>query len=193
MHTPAKAAEAFARCSCQAADKRGFTYIALLVAVIILGISLTAASRYWSNIVLRDREEELLFRGDQYRQAIRNYVLAHSAYPQDIAVLLQDPQTATKRYLRQKFKDPITGKDFELIRDPLTHGIMGVNSPSDEAPLKEANFPAQDVDFEGKTKYSEWQFVFMIPHTIAPPSEEETPTLTAPTRGRVRPAPKSGN
>ena len=55
---------------------RGFAYIALLVAIIIIGISLGAAGKYWSNVMLRDKEEELLYRGDQYRRAIERYVSA---------------------------------------------------------------------------------------------------------------------
>jgi type II secretory pathway pseudopilin PulG len=140
---------------------RGFAYLALLVAIIIIGISLGAATRYWSNVSLREKEKELLFRGDQYRSAIERYVKANSAFPQNIDDLLQDPKTATKRYLRQKYKDPISGEDFMEIRDPSTNRINGVYSTSEKEPLKKANFPGQDRDFEGKTKYSEWQFVYV--------------------------------
>ncbi len=164
-------------------NDRGFAYLALLVAIVIIGISLGAAGKYWSNISLREKEQELLFRGDQYRSAIERYVKAipgRTEYPQSIDDLVQDKRTgAMKRHLRQKYNDPITGKDFSEIRDPLTNRINGVYSPSDKKPLKQANFPDQDKDFEGKTKYSEWQFVCtpksgqpgMTPGGMRPPNK----------------------
>jgi type II secretory pathway pseudopilin PulG len=164
---------------------RGFAYIALLVAIIIIGISLGAAGKYWSNVMLRDKEEELLYRGDQYRRAIERYVSAipgSQAYPQRIDDLLTDNRTATgKRHLRQKYKDPISGEDFVEIRNTLDKSIIGVRSPSEKEPLKKAGFPdiynsTQVVArpgypdgynvFTGKTKYSEWLFVATV--TSAP-------------------------
>ena len=142
----------------------GFTYLALLAAIVIIGISLGAVTKYWSNLALREKEVELLFRGDQYRKAIERYTSAipgRTEFPQSIDDLLQDNRTATmRRYLRQKFKDPVSGEDFVEIRDQVTRRVIGVNSPSDRAPLKLANFPDADRDFEGKKKYSEWRFVY---------------------------------
>src|SRR5512139_3904561 len=54
----------------------GFTYIALLAAIVILGISMGAAGKYWSYVLQREKEEELLFRGEQYRLAIERYYSA---------------------------------------------------------------------------------------------------------------------
>ncbi|HUI46305.1 MAG TPA: type II secretion system protein [Nitrospirota bacterium] len=152
----------------------GFAYIALLAVIVIIGISLGVAGKYWQNVMLRDKEEELLFRGDQYRRAIERYYFAFPGrpqYPQSIDDLLTDSRTAVgKHYLRRKYKDPITGGDFIVIHDPLTNRIAGVHSGSDKTPLKKANFPKADADFEGKTKYSDWQFV---------PNIQGAPTGTA--------------
>jgi type II secretory pathway pseudopilin PulG len=142
---------------------RGFGYIALLVAIVIIGISTTAVVRSGSNIARHDREKELLFRGDQYRTAIGLYLKANAAFPQSIDDLLKDPKTVTKHYLRQRYKDPISGEDFVEVRDPMTHRIIGVYSPSEKEPFKKANFSEQNKDFEGKTMYSEWQFVYKPP------------------------------
>jgi len=149
--------------------ERGFTYTALLAAIVILGITMGAATKYWSNIALRDKEEELLFRGEQYRLAIERYfyALGRMQYPQSIDDLLKDNRTPqAKRYLRQKFKDPITGEDFVEKRDPLSKRIIGVYSSSDKEPLKQGNFPDTSLiyrEFEGKKKYSEWVFEFRTP------------------------------
>jgi type II secretory pathway pseudopilin PulG len=145
---------------------KGFAYIALLVALVIIGISLGAAGKYWQSVVLRDKEEELLFRGDQYRQAIERYyrtIPAIPQYPPSIDDLLKDPRTASgKRHLRQKYKDPFTGENFIEIRDTLSKRIIGVHSGSDRTPLKQANFPEIYQDFAGKSKYSDWQFIPII-------------------------------
>jgi type II secretory pathway pseudopilin PulG len=168
----------------------GFTYMALLAAIIIIGISLGAVTRYLSNISLREKEEELLFRGDQYRKAIQSYTSAipgRTEFPQSIDDLLRDSRTATmRRHLRQKFKDPISGEDFVEIRDPVTRRITGVNSPSDKEPLKQADFPEEDKDFEGRKKYSEWMFVY-----TPPPGQPVFPGLPGQTGIPGRPQPQS--
>jgi len=146
-------------------SSRGFTYVALLAVIAIIGISLGSAGKYWQNVKQRDNEEELLFRGDQYRKAIERYYFAipgRPQYPESIDTLLKDSRTPTgKRHLRQKFKDPLTGEDFVELRDQLSKRIIGVHSSSDKNPLKQSNFSESDAEFEGKEKYSEWNFVFV--------------------------------
>ena len=39
-------------------------------------------------------------------------------------------------------------------------GFTGVHSLSENMPLKTAGFAVRDAAFEGKTKYSDWQFAF---------------------------------
>jgi type II secretory pathway pseudopilin PulG len=178
---------------------RGFAYIALLVAIIIIGISLGAAGKYWGNVMRRDKEEELLYRGDQYRRAIERYVAAvpgSQVYPQSIDDLLKDDRTATgKRHLRQKYRDPISGEDFVEIRNTLTKRIIGVHSPSEKEPLKKAGFPdvynaTQGVAqpgfpdgyniFTGKLKYSEWLFVATVKSVPTPSIGTKTSVRTTP-------------
>jgi type II secretory pathway pseudopilin PulG len=161
-------------------SNKGFTYMTLLVILTIVGIGLGAAGKYWSNVILREKEEELLFRGDQYRQAIERYYLGRPGllqYPQNIDVLLQDNRTPTaKRHLRQKYKDPMTNEDFVVIKDPLTNRITGVHSASDKNPLKRSDFPEIYKDFASKGTYSEWQFV----STIKPIQQPTIPVGTLP-------------
>lgn len=146
-----------------ARNSSGFTYMALLAAIVIIGITMGSVAKSWQNVTQRDKEEELLFRGNQYRLAIERYYLAlnRRQYPQSIDNLLKDDRTpADKRYLRQQYKDPVTGEDFVLIIDPATRRISGVRSSSDKAPIKQVGFPAELQDFEGKTHYSEWLFIY---------------------------------
>jgi type II secretory pathway pseudopilin PulG len=168
-------------------SSRGFTYIALLAAIVIIGITLGSAAKSWQNISQREKEEELLFRGNQYRVAIERYYNAlpgRHQYPNSIDELLVDSRTPIgKRHLRQRYKDPMTGEEFELVRD-MFHGnaIKGVYSKSDKTPLKQTDFPEELKDFEGKTRYSEWQFIkeptVMTPAGLGPrPTPLKTPGL----------------
>src|SRR5574337_108328 len=128
----------------------GFTYVALLAAIVIIGITLGSAGKYWSNTALRDKEEELLFRGDQYRQALKSYFSlgGRNQYPPSIDELLKDSRTAVgKHHLRQKYKDPITGEDFVEVRDTLSRRIIAFHSSSDKEPLKQSNFPEPYREF----------------------------------------------
>jgi type II secretory pathway pseudopilin PulG len=153
---------------CRSRNPRGFTYVGLLAILVIIGISLGAAGKYWQNVMMREKEEELLFRGDQYKQAIERYYSAvpgRPQYPRSIDDLLQDSRTSGgKRYLRQRYKDPMTGEDFVVIENVDASGkhMIGVRSSSDKTPLKQANFPDAYQDFAGKGKYSDWQFMAVI-------------------------------
>ena len=142
-----------------------------MVAVVIIGIMLGAASQSWRTIMTRDREEELLFRGTQIRDAIARWnkprALPGQAPMQqtrrlnDLKDLLQDPNSPeTIRYLRRLYTDPITNKDFEVIVDPV-RGIVGVKSSSQAPPLKRDNFPDDLKTFANKDKYSDWQFNYL--------------------------------
>jgi type II secretory pathway pseudopilin PulG len=195
-------------------NSNGFAYIALIVVIVIIGISLGAAGRYWSNVVLRDKEEELLFRGDQYRQAIELYYKAVPGapqYPSSIDDLLMDKRTATgRRHLRQRYKDPISGEDFVEIKDTTTNRIIGVNSPSDKLPLKQSGFPIvysnklpvtrpgfplRYNDFEERSSYSEWLFVTTVvpaPPVAAPPRLDMI-TPVVPQRFRMPPSQNQQN
>lgn len=153
-------------------NARGFTYISLLAVIAILGISLGAAGKYWSNVMQRDREEELLFRGDQYRLAIERYYYAipgRNQYPPSIDDLLADGRSPQgKHHLRRRYPDPMTGEDFVEIRDPLTKRIIGIRSASEKAPLRQTNFPPPyDALFTGMTRYSGWEFRSRMSVTIA--------------------------
>jgi type II secretory pathway pseudopilin PulG len=142
----------------------GFTYLGLLFVVAAMGASLALVGVVWHTVQKREKERELLFVGNQYRQAIGQYFSRTPGttrhYPRRLQDLLQDPRhLTTQRYLRKLYPDPITGRmDWELVK-AADGGIMGVYSPSEDEPLKGANFSAADQDFEGKKSYAEWWFV----------------------------------
>ena len=146
-------------------NSNGFALLAVLTIVIIMGISLGAVGLSWSIILKREREEELLFRGSQIRDAISRWNIPrpgeHASTPlRDLKDLLKDPRTPqTVRYLRRLYTDPITNKEWVLLIDP-SKGIQGVASASQEMPLKTSGFPDDFQDFNGKSRYCEWRFIY---------------------------------
>jgi type II secretory pathway pseudopilin PulG len=153
-----------------------FTYITALIFVMVIGISLTTGSAYWSTIVAREKEKELLFRGDQIRRAIESYYNGapgggSKQYPASLNDLLKDSRyLATRRYLRKIYKDPVT-KDGQwgLIKAPGGR-IKGVFSHSREQPIKVGDFPQDYASFENAGKYSDWRFVYPLEVKTAGPS-----------------------
>ena len=144
----------------------GFTYIGLLLLIAFMGISLAATGVVWSTVQQRQKERQLLFAGNQFREAIGRYYLntpgAVKQYPQKLADLLADPRQLTKqRHLRKIYRDPMTGKaDWVLIKAPSGR-IIGVHSRASGRPIKQGNFRYRDQGLAGKSQYSEWWFVYM--------------------------------
>lgn len=91
-------------------DDRGFTMVVLLVVIAVMGIGMTAMLPTWRQQAIREKEEELIFRGNQYARAIVLYTRKNNnVLPANVDVLVDG------KYLRRKWKDPITGEDFGLL------------------------------------------------------------------------------
>lgn len=91
-------------------DDRGFTMVVLLVVIAVMGIGMTAMLPTWRQQSIREKEEELIFRGNQYARAIALYARKNNnVLPANVDVLVDG------KYLRKKWKDPITGTDFGLL------------------------------------------------------------------------------
>jgi len=171
-------------------NNKGFALLAVLTIVIVMGISLGAVGLSWRIIMQREREEELLFRGSQIRDAITRWYALKSvdqaAMPlRDLKDLLKDPRTPqTVRYLRRLYADPMTNKEWEVINDP-SKGIQGVASTSQETPLKTAGFPEDLQDFNGKARYSEWRFVYTpaTPQGVLNQTQTLPPGMQPPSAG----------
>ena len=97
-------------------DDQGYLMVALLVAMSVMAIMMSAALPAYHTIAQREKEAELVFRGEQIARAIGLYQrrVANAPVP-SIDFLVEN------RYLRKKYKDPITNDDFE----PLTSGSGG--------------------------------------------------------------------
>ena len=125
MNLEAKASGGVPRRTARA--EAGYAMAALLVAMTVMAIVLTAAMPTWSHMIRREKEEELIFRGTQYARAINQYQRKFAnASPATLDVLIE------QRLLRKKFRDPFaTDKEgeFQMLylnqQGPASRGGLG--------------------------------------------------------------------
>jgi type II secretory pathway pseudopilin PulG len=148
--------------------QKGFTYLGVMIIVIIMGFGLAAFGTIYSQTAQRDKEADLLFVGEQFRQAIGSYYRMGPGgqYPKKLEDLLEDKRFPMPvRHLRRIYPDPITGStDWGIVETPDKAGIMGVFSRSEEKPVKQGNFPPSEA-FDDAENYTKWTFVYTPPST----------------------------
>ena len=169
---------------------------ALLVGMTIMAVFMTMALPAWKTAAQREKEEELIFRGQQYARAVMLFQRKYAnTFPPNVDVLLNE------HFLRKKYKDPITSGDFQVLyanqqttgqpgaggivptqgqpQAPTTTvggaaapiaqgGIIGVVSKSTETSIRIYN---------GHEKYNEWTFVAtQVSNRAGAPNGSQTPT-----------------
>ena len=92
----------------QEKNEHGYVLLMLLFFLTLLVIALAASVPYAKVAIKRDKEEELIHRGTQYARAIGRYYKRFGRYPASIEQL---ENTNNMRFLRKRYKDPMTGKD----------------------------------------------------------------------------------
>ena len=81
----------------------GYSLIILMMVIAVMSIGLMLAVPVWQTQIQRGKEEELIFRGKQYVEAIRLYQMKHpGTFPKAFEDLFKE------RCLRQLYKDPMT-------------------------------------------------------------------------------------
>jgi type II secretory pathway pseudopilin PulG len=149
----------------------GFTYVALLIAVAIIGMMAATALQLGSLMQRRAAEEALLVAGAEFSAALDSYAKATPAgaptTPKSLQELLRDPRyPGVRRHLRRIAFDPLTGTQaWGLVMSPDGQGIAGVRSLSTARPIKVGNFPPALRAFDGRASYADW--VFMPPAAAA--------------------------
>ena len=89
---------------------RGYAMAALLVGMTVMAVLMSAAMPVWSHFAQREKEEELIWRGQQYARAIGLFQRKYAnTFPPTVDVLVE------QKFLRKKYKDPVTGEDFQPI------------------------------------------------------------------------------
>ncbi|GAA5786691.1 type II secretion system protein [Chitiniphilus shinanonensis] len=144
-------------------DQRGFAYLFLLFTLLLFALSALLIVEVDATQLQREREEELLFIGSQFRAALRSYhrgalVGGRGEYPHELEDLLRDPRAqVVRRHLRALYRDPMTGKaDWGLLR--AEGRIVCVHSLSTRAPIKRAGFDLDDAGFKAASSYRDWLF-----------------------------------
>jgi type II secretory pathway pseudopilin PulG len=158
---------------------------ALLVGLSVMAVLMGVMMPVWSHMIQREKEEELIFRGQQYARAIGLFQrkFANTA-PPTIDLLVE------QRFLRKKYKDPITNDDFQpLYANQQPQGvsspagslrpgqtgsaelavappaaIQGRTGPSAPGGIIGVTSKSKESSikiYNGRTKYNEWAFVFI--------------------------------
>lgn len=151
-------------------SERGFSYIVLMFAIVLIGLGMTVAARQWKTMVQRELEADLLSKGIEIQNALALYsatmkagrVVPGEIYPQSLADLTRLP----KPFLRKVYVEPVGHGEWELVRAP-TGGIMGVRSKSRSKPIRQHDFPLAVRHFDGRASYYDWVFQHPNPSMAA--------------------------
>ena len=83
--------------------RRGYALIILMMAVFVLSLGALIAMPVWQTELQREKEEELIFRGKQYAEAVRIFVQKNPGrFPASLKDLLD------KKCIRRLYKDPFS-------------------------------------------------------------------------------------
>ena len=88
--------------------ERGFALLLVLLMAAAVAFSLYVQLPRVGFESMREKEQLLMDRGNQYKRAIQVYYADNKRYPARLEDL---ENTNNKRYLRRRYKDPLTGKD----------------------------------------------------------------------------------
>lgn len=155
-------------------DERGYAMAALLVSVAILAILMSVALPAWRHQSQREKEAELVFRGEQWVRALNLYQRRNGPgnYPPSLDALVD------QRLARKNWKDPITGKDFVPVRvgqqaaAPGLGGRQGGRGGAPQPPsfggqtggggiigVRSESTANSIMEYKGATRYDQWQFL----------------------------------
>jgi type II secretory pathway pseudopilin PulG len=105
-------------------NEQGYIMVALLIGIAVSAVWMSALLPSWRHQVVREKEAELIFRGEQYARAIFLYRQKNNQTPPpNIDTLVN------QRYLRKKYLDPMTGKDFLPVGGVTLAGGTGPQAP----------------------------------------------------------------
>jgi len=150
--------------------QRGFTLIAVLVALVVLALACNGLVFVLARQAQREREARLLQAGQQFVGALKSYYEASPGsvkqLPRELGDLVEDGRfMGVRRHLREIYEDPIGRQPWTVLRR-ADGSVEGIASASIDAPLRTAALDLGDLHLPAATHYSEWKFVF-VPAAIA--------------------------
>ena len=121
----------------------GYAMAGLLVAIAVMGIAMSMLMPTWRTWAKREKEAELIFRGEQYMRAIELYQRQFAgAYPADMKMLVD------QRFLRKLYTDPMTNDGmFEVLTQASVRAAPGQAAPVTGMPAL-----GQQQQFSGVTR-----------------------------------------
>lgn len=129
----------------------------------MMSITVAGVLEFDATMQRREKEEQLLAIGREFREALKRYhdTLSPAGfhdYPEKLQELVADSRSGqVRRYLRKIYFDPLTGKNNWGVR--LEGGrIIGVYSTSQGQPVKVAGFAEDERFLAGAKSYREWVF-----------------------------------
>lgn len=131
---------------------QGYVLLTLLLLLTVMSLGLMVAVPVWQTQIQREKEEELIFRGKQYVEAVRIYQLKHPGrFPAKLEDLLEE------KCIRRLWPDPMTSHGrWDLIL--LEGGVGGQRQQSQpqarrqptlsvlQPPIPESLFPSAPGD-----------------------------------------------
>jgi type II secretory pathway pseudopilin PulG len=126
-------------CPLSPRKEAGYTLAVVMVFTSVLLVTLSGAVINWQKAMQREREEELIYRGKQFMRAIELWQRKFpGTYPTTIDALLS---TSNTRFLRKKWKDPITNSDeWRLLKMNPDGSISGLTVIPGSSPLGPSSF-----------------------------------------------------
>lgn len=107
----------------------GYTLVVVGLLTAMIGIALAVVLPKWSTVLQREKEQELIFRGMQYAEAIRVFQQRFNRLPTSLDELIEvDP-----RSIRQLWEDPMSEDGrWELVRERGRRARGTGSGPDDE-------------------------------------------------------------
>src|SRR5690242_9878628 len=99
----------------KSAREKGYILLSLMLLMTLMMIALTVEAPRIAQQIKREKEEELIHRGNEYRSAIKKFFRKFGRYPMSLDQL---ENTNNMRFLRKRYKDPFTGKDDWRLLHP---------------------------------------------------------------------------
>ena len=126
-----------------ALNQAGFTFVELMIVLVVIGILVTMAQPSFSTSVWRAKEATLKENLFVFRDVINQYYADHGESPSTLEALVE------MRYLRRIPKDPITGADDTWLI------VYAVGELGQEQGIFDVRSGSNMVALDG-THYQEW-------------------------------------
>ena len=109
-----------------------------MVAVAVLTITMLEVARNYRRSILRDREVEMIHRGEQYERAVKRFYKKNGRYPTSLEQLEDNNKI---RYLRKRYKDPMSPDGtWQLVHLADVAKLKGLTTATGAQSSNSANF-----------------------------------------------------